>query len=88
VGGLPTEKTVYAFGYNPKDPRIMYVSMRDGLYLSRDAGKRWSLLAKSPKGIVAIAVQPEESSKIFVGTGNGKIFLSKNEGNSWSLQNK
>jgi len=88
VGGLPTEKTVYAFRYNPKDPKIMYVSMRDGLYQSRDAGKRWSLLAKSPRGIVAIAVHPEESSKIFVGTGNGKIFLSKDGGNSWSLQNK
>ena len=88
MGGLPTEKTVYAFGYNPKDPKIMYVSMRDGLYLSRDAGKRWSLLAKSPRGIVAIAVHPEESSKIFVGTSNGKIFLSKDGGNSWSLQNK
>jgi photosystem II stability/assembly factor-like uncharacterized protein len=88
VGGLPTEKTVYAFGYNPKDPKIMYVSMRDGLYQSRDAGKRWSLLAKSPRGIVAIAVHPAESSKIFVGTGNGRIFLSKDGGNSWSLQNK
>jgi len=88
VGGLPTEKTVYAFGYNPKDPKIMYVSMRDGLYLSRDAGKRWSLLAKSPRGIVAIAVHPEESSKIFVGTGEGKIFLSKDGGNSWRVQNK
>jgi len=88
VGGLPTEKTVYAFGYNPKDPKIMYVSMRDGLYQSRDAGKRWSLLAKSPRGIVAIAVHPAESSKIFVGTGNGSIFLSEDGGNSWSLQNK
>ncbi len=88
MGGLPTEKTVYAFGYNPKDPKIMYVSMRDGLYLSRDAGKRWSLLAKSPRGIVAIAVHPEEISKIFVGTGEGKIFLSKDGGNNWRLQNK
>ena len=88
MGGLPTEKTVYAFGYNPKDPKIMYVSMRDGLYQSRDAGKRWSLLAKSPRGIVAIAVHPAESSKIFVGTGNGRIFLSKDGGNRWRLQNR
>jgi len=88
VGGLPIHKTVYAFAYNPKDPKVMYASVRDGLYLSRDEGKQWSLLAKSPRGIVAIAVDPEESSKIFVGTGNGKIFLSKDGGNSWSLQNK
>jgi hypothetical protein len=88
VGGLPTQKTVYAFAYNPKDPKIMYASVRDGLYLSRDEGKQWSLLGKSPRGIVAIAVHPRDSSKIFVGTGDGKIFLSKDRGNSWGLQNK
>lgn len=88
MGGLPTQKTVYAFAYNPKDPKIMYASVRDGLYLSRDEGKQWSLLGKSPRGIVAIAVHPRDSSKIFVGTGDGKIFLSKDRGNSWGLQNK
>jgi len=88
VGGLPTQKTVYAFAYNPKDPKIMYASVRNGLYLSRDEGKQWSLLGKSPRGIVAIAVHPRDSSKIFVGTGDGKIFLSKDGGNSWGLQNK
>ncbi len=88
MGGLSTKKTVYAFAYNPKDLKILYASVRDGLYLSRDEGKQWSLLAKSPRGIVAIAVHPKNSSKIFVGTGNGKIFLSKDGGISWSLQNK
>ncbi len=66
----------------------MYASVRNGLYLSRDEGKQWSLLGKSPRGIVAIAVHPRDSSKIFVGTGDGKIFLSKDGGNSWGLQNK
>ncbi len=88
MGGLPTQKTVYALAYNPKDPKIMYASVRNGLYLSRDEGKQWSLLGKSPRGIVAIAVHPRDSSKIFVGTGDGKIFLSKDGGNSWGLQNK
>ncbi len=86
MGGLPTERTVYAFGYNPTDPKIMYASMRDGLYLSRDEGKQWSLLAKSPRGIVAIAVHPKNSSKIFVGISNGELFLSKDGGISWRLQ--
>ncbi len=46
------------------------------------------LLDKSPKGIVTIVIHPKDSSKIFVGTGDGKIFLSKDRGNSWGLQNK
>ena len=66
----------------------MYASVREGLYLTKDEGKQWSLLDKSPRGIVAIAVHPSDPSKIFVGTGDGKIFLSKDGGNSWGLQNK
>ena len=46
------------------------------------------LLDKSPKGIVTIVIHPKDSSKIFVGTGDGKTFLSKDGGNTWRLQNK
>ncbi|MFQ5684141.1 MAG: WD40/YVTN/BNR-like repeat-containing protein [Candidatus Binatia bacterium] len=88
MSGLPTQKTVYAFAYNPKDPKIMYAAVRDGLYLSSDEGKQWSLLAKSPRGIVAIAVHPSDPSKILVGTGNGKIYRSKDGGETWGLRNR
>ncbi len=47
MGGLPIHKTVYAFAYNPKDPKTMYASVREGLHLSRDEGKQWSFLAKA-----------------------------------------
>jgi len=64
----------------------MYAALREGLYLSKDGGNQWSLLKKSPKGIVAMVIQPKDSSKIFAGTGDGKIFLSKDGGYSWGLQ--
>ena len=86
MGGLPTQKTVYTFAYNPKDPKIMYASLREGLFLSKNAGERWTLLDKSPKGVVAIVIHPTDSSKVFVGTGDGKVFLSKDGGRSWRLQ--
>ncbi len=35
---------------------------------------------------IKIAVHPKNPSKIFVGTDNGKIFLSKDGGISWRLQ--
>ncbi len=46
------------------------------------------LLDKSPKGVVTIVIHPKDSSKIFVGTGDGKIYLSKDGGNRWRLQNR
>ena len=86
VGGLPTQKTIYAFVHSPKDSKTMYAALIEGLYLSKDGGNQWSLSKKSPKGIVTIVIQPKDSSKIFAGTGDDKIFLSKDGGQSWKLQ--
>jgi photosystem II stability/assembly factor-like uncharacterized protein len=88
VGGLPTQKTVYAFAYEPKNPTILYASLREGLYLSKDEGKRWTLLDKSPKTVVAIAIDAKDTSRIFVATADGRIFLSQDSGHSWQLRNK
>ena len=88
MGGLPTQKTIYTFAYDPKDPKIMYTALRDGLFLSKDGGERWAVLDKSPKEVVAIVIHPQDSSKMFVGTGDGKVFLSKDGGYNWKLQSK
>ena len=88
MGGLPTQKTIYTFAYSPKDPKVMHAALRDGLFLSKDDGGKWSLLEKSPKGAVAIVIHPKDSSKIFVGTGDGKILISKDGGYTWKLQSK
>ena len=88
MGGLPTQKTIYAFVHSPKDSKTMYVALREGLYLSKDGGNQWSLLKKSPKGVVAIVLQPKDPSKIFAGSGDGKIFLSNDGGSNWKLQNR
>ena len=86
MGGLPTQKTIYTFVQSPKDAKTMYAALREGLYLSKDGGNQWSLLKKSPKGIVTMVIQPKDSSKLFAGTGDDKIFLSKDGGYSWKLQ--
>ena len=88
MGGLPTQKTVYAFATSAKDPKIMYAALREGLFLSKDGGERWALLDKSPKGVVAIAIHAKDSSTLFAGTGDGKIFVSKDGGHNWNLQSK
>jgi photosystem II stability/assembly factor-like uncharacterized protein len=87
VGSLPTRKTVYAFAYNPQDTKVMYASLKEGLYLSRDKGEGWSYLENSPKDVVTIIVDPENPSRIFVGTAEGKVLLSEDAGRSWRLGN-
>ncbi len=86
MDGLPTKKEVYTFAYDPNDPKMMYVSLNDGVFLSKDEGRQWSLLKKSPKGVRAILFHPKDSKKVLAGTGNGRIFFSKDRGYSWILQ--
>lgn len=88
MDGLPTQKTVYAFAYNPKNPKTMYAALREGLFSSDDEGQRWSRLKSGPKGTVALAIDPKDSAKIFTANAKGKIFLSKDGGQSWKSQNK
>ena len=83
MGGLPTQKAIYALAYDPKDLKIIYVATREELFLTKDEGTHWSRLDKSPKGVVAIVIHPSEPSRIFAGTADGKVSLSKDGGRSW-----
>jgi photosystem II stability/assembly factor-like uncharacterized protein len=88
VDGLPTEKKVYAYAYDPNNPKIMYVGLKDGISLSKNEGRQWSLVRKSPKGVNAIVFYPKHSEKIFAGAEDGRIFISKDGGHTWKLQNR
>ena len=88
MDGLPTRKEVFAFAYDPKDPKHLFVGLRDGIVLSQDEGRQWALLKQSPKGVRAILFHPKDSGKIFAGAGDGKIFISKDRGRTWRLQNR
>jgi len=87
VDGLPTQTEVDAFAYDPKDPKNMFVGLKEGIFLSKNEGRQWSLLKKSPKGARAIVFDPKGSAKIFAGTQDGRIFMSKDRGRTWRLQN-
>lgn len=88
MDGLPTKKQVYAFAYDPNDAKVMFVSLKDGIFLSQDEGRRWSLLKQSPKAVRALLFGQKGSRKIFVGTKDGRIFISKDQGHAWRLQNR
>jgi len=86
VGGLPTSRTANGFAVNPADPTRMYVAMRDGLFTSMDAGESWTLAAKSPKNIAAVAVNPKRPREISVATAEGVLYRSMDGGATWERQ--
>lgn len=88
MGGLPTTERVNTFAVNPREPQVMYVGMRSGLYISRDEGKTWRKAEGEMSGVpvAAIAVHPATSDLVYVGTPALAIFKSGDGGKSWRRQ--
>jgi len=86
VGGLPANRTVNGFAVDPKDPKIMFVAMRDGLFKSTDAGTSWKSIGKELKNLAAVAVDPKRPSDIYLSTIEGTIYVSTDGGMKWKKQ--
>ena len=85
MGGLPT-KTVNGFTVDPKNPKTMFVAMRDGLFKSTDAGESWKREGSELKNLAAVTVNPKNPSEVYVATADGKIFASADGGVKWKAQ--
>jgi photosystem II stability/assembly factor-like uncharacterized protein len=83
VGGLPTG-TINGFAVDPKNPKVMYVALRDGVFRSDNAGKVWRLVAGGPKNVAAVTVNPMKPDEVYAVTVDGKLFLSRDAGGQWS----
>lgn len=86
MGGLPTNRTVNGFAVDPKNPKVMYVAMRDGLFKSTDAGESWKPMGNELKNLAAVAVNPKRSEEVYVSTTHGVIFKSTDGGMTWQQQ--
>jgi len=86
VGGLPTEKTVYAVVSHQAKPQVIYAAFREGIYRSPDGGKTWEILKGGPSGVVALAVHPERPDVLYAATGAGAVFRSEDGGTNWRRQ--
>lgn len=75
----------------PSDSNHLYASTNKGLFASKDAGQSWEpasnqdsrILFKRPANYKSIAIHPEDSSKVCVGTAKGQLFCSRNAGRRW-----
>jgi photosystem II stability/assembly factor-like uncharacterized protein len=63
----------------------MYVGMRSGLYISRDAGRTWRKAEGELPGVqvAAIAVHPAKPELVYLGTPTLGIFRSGDGGKTW-----
>lgn len=86
VGGLPANRTVYGFAGDPRNPKVMYVAMRDGLFKSTDAGESWRSVGQGLKNLAAVGVSPKRPGEVYVATADGIIFRSTDGGSTWKRQ--
>ena len=87
MGGLPANKTVYAFAASATDPKVMFAGLRERAFKSTDGGESWKKLNTAPKEVAAIAIHSTRPEVIFLGTSPGKIFKSTDGGQTWRRQN-
>jgi photosystem II stability/assembly factor-like uncharacterized protein len=71
---------------DPQNPNTIYLAS-GGLYKSTDGGSTWNRVFVDPAselGLVAIAIYPEDSRILYIGTFEGKIYKSTDGGANWS----
>ncbi|MGH8057813.1 MAG: WD40/YVTN/BNR-like repeat-containing protein [Candidatus Entotheonellia bacterium] len=87
MGGLPTDRTIYAVHSHPKTPRQLLAALQEGLYKSEDAGKTWQKVdLPMASHIVAFTHDPEDPALLFAATGEGGILKSTDGGARWTRQ--
>ncbi len=82
MGGLPTG-TIIGFAVDPKNSKVMYVALRDGVFRSDNAGKAWRQVAGGPKNVAAVTVNPMKPDEVYAITADGKLFFSRDASGQW-----
>lgn len=78
------EPSVHAIVTDPTMPSTIYVGTDDGLALSDDGGKTWTLRPFSPpQHVYALALDPRDHSTLWAGTGRD-LRRSRNRGSTWT----
>jgi len=66
---------------DPKDSNVIYLSTWHGLLKSNNGGKNWDFITTPEKTIETIAINPRDTSTIFMGGLN--LYKSEDGGKTW-----
>ncbi len=83
--GTSIADSVLAIAAVSADSSVIFAgTMHSGVYKSLDFGATWSTTAFGGRQVNAIAIDPRDSTKIYVGTPDS-LFKTTNGGVSWSF---
>jgi photosystem II stability/assembly factor-like uncharacterized protein len=86
--------TIECLTVDPKDPRILYAGLWEGILKSTDGGANWKAIT-APTGsglplketVHTLAVVPDNPHAVYAGTGGG-AYKSLDQGQTWEARNK
>jgi photosystem II stability/assembly factor-like uncharacterized protein len=72
---------------DPTNLQRIYVGTTEGLFVSVNEGKNWTILTSASVTVNAIQVDPNNSQRILIGTEYDGILLSQDGGRTWDESN-
>ena len=82
--GMFVECNVRALVVDPADGRTLYLGGEEGLYVSRDGADTWQRLF-APPDREAVWCVSASSRRIAVGTRPSRVFVSDDNGSTWTM---
>jgi photosystem II stability/assembly factor-like uncharacterized protein len=83
AGGFAAGMPVNVCTIGPTSPPVMYAVVRDELFKSADAGRRWDSRGRTVQGLAALAVNPKRRGEIYTVSNDGAFFKSTDGGITW-----
>ncbi len=88
VGGIPfSARRTYALLPHPTDPKIVFAGTSEGLWRTKDGGKRWMLLTPKTTVIRSVVVHPDKPNRLTIATDDSGVQISDNLGDTFSDAN-
>ncbi len=80
------DQAIHAMTQSPKDPDMLFVGTKNGVFVSKDSGDDWKRLdsASMPLDINSMAIDPRDTNTIYAGT-TWRPYKSTDSGKSWRL---
>lgn len=88
VPGIPfSARRTYALLPHPTDPKIVFAGTSEGLWRTKDGGKRWMLLTPKTAVIRAIVIHPDKPKRLYIASDDYGVQVSENLGDDFADAN-